>query len=573
MSIDQMVQAMSGNSIEADYVIIGAGSAGSVLAERLSANGRNQVIVLEYGGSDLSPFIQMPGALSYPMNMARYDWGYQASNDPGVAGRRLACPRGKVVGGSSSINGMIYVRGHGSDYDRWEEMGAAGWGWQHVLPYFKAIETAHDVECKSDAGDAAKGLAWRGKHGPLHITRGRLANPLFHAFLKAGQQAGYPLTHDYNGYQQEGICVFDRTIWRGRRWSAADAWLHPATKRANLRLLSHSWCQRILFENHRAIGIEAVGKDGKLFCIHAAREVIIAAGAIGAPLLLMRSGIGPADDLRLRGITMVQDRPGVGCNLHDHLELYLQIRASQPVSLAPWLGLLPKALAGAWWMIARGGPAASNQFEAGAFIRSRAGISAPDIQIHFLPVAVRYDGKAPERGHGFQMHVGPMHPRSRGVIRLGESCEAPPVIEFRYLSEPGDLADFRRSVQLAREILRQDAFQPYYGGEIAPGEMVDGDRLDDYIRSHSESAYHPCGTCRMGDRQDSNAVVDPECRVIGVDGLRIADSSIFPHITNGNTNAPSIMVGRKAAAHILGETLPADPGGYWVPSNWKTSQH
>ena len=551
--------------MRADYVIVGAGSAGCAMAYRLAEAGKS-VLIVEHGGSDRGPFIQMPGALSYPMNMACYDWGFRTEPEPHLGGRRLAVPRGKVVGGSSSINGMIYVRGHARDYDHWRDSGATGWGYADVLPYFKRLENWHDG---GHGGDPA----WRGSDGPLHITRGKRDNPLTRAFVEAGRQAGYPVTSDYNGHQQEGFGPFDMTVWKGRRWSAANAYLKPALKRANCDLV-RAFARKIVFEDGRATGVE-IERGGAIGVVGATREVILAASSINSPKLLMLSGVGPAGHLTEFGIHMVADRPGVGRNLQDHLELYIQAAASQPVSLFKYWNLFGKAYVGARWLLTRTGPGASNQFESAAFIRSQAGVDYPDIQYHFLPIAVRYDGRAAAEGHGFQAHVGPMRSPSRGAVTLGSADpkEAPRIV-FNYMAHEKDWRDFRTGIRLTREIFSQEAFVPYYGHEIQPGSDVrSDDELDDFIRQHVESAYHPCGTVRMGRADDPMAVVDPECRVIGVDGLRVADSSIFPRITNGNLNAPSIMAGEKAADHVLGRApLPPDNAEPWMHPAWQSAQ-
>lgn len=551
--------------MEADYVIVGAGSAGCAIAHRLSEAGRS-VIVIEHGGSDAGPFIQMPAALSYPMNMSRYDWGYMSEPEAHLGGRRLVVPRGKVIGGSSSINGMIYVRGHARDYDHWAESGARGWSYADVLPYFKRMESWHDG---GHGGDPA----WRGTDGPLHVTRGPGTNPLTRAFVEAGRQAGYPLTDDYNGHQQEGFGPYDATIWKGRRWSAANAYLRPALKRDTCTLI-RALARRVTITEGRATGVE-VERRGRVETIRARAEVILAASSLNSPKLLMLSGIGPAAQLSGHGIDIVADRPGVGRNLQDHLELYIQQAATQPVSLFRYWNLFGKALIGAQWLFTRTGLGASNQFESAGFIRSRAGVEYPDIQFHFLPIAVRYDGKVAAEGHGFQAHVGPMRSKSRGAVTLrsADPREAPRIL-FNYMSHPEDWEDFRTCIRLTREIFAQEAFTPFRGDEIQPGADVQSDEaLDTFIRDHVESAYHPCGTCRMGGRDDPAAVVDPECRVIGVDALRVADSSIFPRITNGNLNAPSIMVGEKAADHILGRRLLGPPNQRpWSYPDWRKTQ-
>lgn len=548
---------------EITHIIIGAGSAGCALALRLSEEPQNRILVLEAGGSDVGPFIQMPAALSYPMNMARYDWGFESDPEPHLGGRRLATPRGRVIGGSSSINGMVYVRGHARDFDTWAEMGARGWSYADVAPYYERMETSH-------GGEAGV----RGTSGPLHVTRGTKWNPLYEAFIEAGQQAGYETTEDYNGLKQEGFGEMEMTVWRGRRWSAANAYLKPALKRPNVTLVSKANARRILFDGRRAIGVE-YERGGRIETAHAAREVILAASSINSPRLLMLSGIGAGEALQSLGIEVLADRPGVGANLQDHLELYIQQTCTQPITLYKHWNLFSKALIGARWLFTGTGLGGSNHFESCAFIRSRAGIEYPDIQYHFLPFAVRYDGKAAAEGHGFQAHVGPMRSKSRGRVALtSPDPHVAPSILFNYMSEPEDWEDFRTAIRLTREIFAQDAFAPYRGHEIQPGADVRSDaELDDFIRAHVESAYHPCGTCRMGNPDDRHAVVDPEGRVIGVQGLRVADSSIFPQITNGNLNAPSIMVGEKIADHILGrDPLPASTRQPWIHPDWRASQ-
>lgn len=551
--------------MQADYVIIGAGSAGCAVAYRLSEAGHS-VIVLEFGGSDAGPLIQMPGALSYPMNMSRYDWGYWSEPEPHLGGRQLACPRGKVIGGSSSINGMVYVRGHARDFDTWSEMGAHGWSYADVLPYYLRQESWTSA---GHGGDPE----WRGKNGPLHVTRGKRENPLVTAFVEAGVQAGYEATADYNGQKQEGFGPMEQTTHNGERWSAAKAYLRPAIKTGRVQLIK-GLAEKIEITEGRAHGVRARIK-GASQVISANVEVIIAASAINSPKLLMLSGIGDADHLQAHGIPVVADRKGVGQNLQDHLELYIQMAASQPVSLYKYWNLFGKAWVGLQWLLNKSGPGASNQFESAAFIRSRAGVEYPDIQYHFLPIAVRYDGQAAAEGHGFQAHVGPMRSPSRGSVTLRSSdpAEAPKIL-FNYMSHEKDWEDFRKCIRLTREIFAQEAFAPFVRHEIQPGADVQSDEaLDAFIKDHVESAYHPCGTCKMGDANDPMAVVDPECRVIGVSGLRVADSSIFPRITNGNLNGPSIMVGEKASDHILGRPpLPASNKEPWIHPNWESHQ-
>jgi choline dehydrogenase len=551
--------------MQADYVIVGAGSAGCAMAYRLSEAGHS-VIVIEFGGSDAGPLIQMPGALSYPMNMSRYDWGYWSEPEPHLGGRQLACPRGKVIGGSSSINGMVYVRGHARDFDTWAEMGAHGWSYADVLPYYLRQESWTSA---GHGGDPE----WRGKNGPLHVTRGKRDNPLVTAFVEAGVQAGYEATADYNGQKQEGFGPMEQTTHNGERWSAAKAYLRPALKTGRVQLIK-GLAEKIEITEGRAHGVRA-RINGVSQIISANVEVIIAASAINSPKLLMLSGIGDAGHLQAHGIPVVADRKGVGQNLQDHLELYIQMAASQPVSLYKYWNLFGKAWVGLQWLLNKSGPGASNQFESAAFIRSRAGVEYPDIQYHFLPIAVRYDGQAAAEGHGFQAHVGPMRSPSRGSVTLRSSdpAEAPKIL-FNYMSHEKDWEDFRRCIRLTREIFAQEAFAPFVRHEIQPGADVQSDdALNAFIKDHVESAYHPCGTCKMGAVNDLMAVVDPECRVIGVSGLRVADSSIFPQITNGNLNGPSIMVGEKASDHILGRApLPASNQEPWIHPNWESEQ-
>lgn len=548
-------------NLEADFVIVGSGSAGSAMAYRLSEDGRHSVIVIEFGGTDIGPLIQMPSALSIPMNMAHYDWGFSTEPEPHLGGRTLVTPRGKVLGGSSSINGMVYVRGHAHDFDHWAEQGATGWSYADVLPYFKRME---------DSAGGEEG--WRGRNGPLHVQRGTRRNPLYQAFVEAGRQAGFETTEDYNGSKQEGFGPMEQTIFRGRRWSAANAYLRPALKRQNVRLVK-GFARRVVIENQRATGVE-IEAHGKVQIVKARREVIVAASSINSPKILMLSGIGPAAQLTANGIEVVADRPGVGQNLQDHLELYIQQESTKPVTLNSVLNPFSKALIGAQWLFFKSGLGATNHFEAAAFVRSAAGVDYPDIQYHFIPAAVRYDGKSAAKAHGFQAHVGPMRSKSRGAVTLrSPDPRAKPKILFNYMAHPDDWRDFRHCIRLTRDIFSQAAFDPFRGEEISPGTAVQSDdELDDFIRTHVESAFHPCGTCRMGRANDPGSVVDPECRVIGVEGLRVADSSIFPRVTNGNLNGPSIMTGEKASDHILGRT-PLSPSNQepWINPRWQTS--
>ena len=550
--------------MKADYVIVGAGSAGCAMAYRLSEAGKS-VLIIEHGGTDVGPLIQMPGALSYPMNMSLYDWGYKSQPEPNLDNRELVTPRGKVIGGSSSINGMVYVRGHAGDYNHWAESGAAGWSYADVLPYFKRMETWDN---RGQGGDAD----WRGKDGPLHVTRGPRDNPLHDAFVSAGEQAGYPVTEDYNGEQQEGFGPMEMTVYKGRRWSAANAYLRPALKRDNCDMI-RALARKVVIQDGRATGVE-VERGGKIEVIDAEVEVILAASSINSPKLLMLSGVGPAEHLAEHGIEVVADRPGVGQNLQDHLEFYFQYACKQPITLFKYWNLFGKAWVGAQWLFRKTGLGASNQFESAAFIRSDKGIDYPDIQYHFLPIAVRYDGQAAAEGHGFQAHVGPMRSEARGEITLASADpKDAPKIFFNYMSTEQDWIDFRKCIRLTREVFGQEAMKPFVKHEIQPGDALQSDEeLDGFIREHAESAYHPCGTCKMGAADDPMAVVDPECRVIGVDGLRVADSSIFPRITNGNLNGPSIMTGEKASDHILGRRLAASNAEPWFNKNWQESQ-
>ncbi len=546
-----------------DYIIVGAGSAGCVLADRLSADRQHRVLLIEYGGSDRSMFIQMPSALSIPMNMPKYNWFYHTDPEPHLNGRRMHTPRGKVLGGSSSINGLVYIRGNPQDFERWSREGAAGWSYREVLPYFKRAERREEG-----------GNEYRGGTGKLQTSYGRVTNPLHAAWLRAASEAGYPQSADINGFQQEGFGRMDMTVGGGRRCSAARAYLHPAMQRPNLKVLTHALATRLLFEGRRACGIE-YSREGKIYRAGVGKELILSGGPINSPQLLKLSGIGPAAELRAHGIEVLHDLPGVGENLQDHLEFYFQVACKEPITLYSSINWWNRALIGARWLLRKDGLGATNHFETCGFIRSRAGIAYPDIQYHFLPMAVAYDGSTLAQEHGFQAHVGPMRSKSRGWVRLASTDPfEKPHIRFNYLSEPDDWIEMRACVRLTREIFAQPAFDRYRGREIQPGADVQTDeQIDAFIRAKVESAYHPSCSCKMGDAKDPMAVVDPETRVHGLEGLRVVDSSIMPSVTTGNLNAPTIMLAEKAADHIRsrGMLAPEETHFYSAP-NWRSAQ-
>ncbi|MDN7143939.1 choline dehydrogenase [Pseudomonas sp. JQ170] len=524
-----------------DYIIIGAGSAGCVLANRLTEDAGTSVLVLEFGGSDRSVLIQMPSAFSLPMNTKKYNWRYETVAEPHLDGRRLHCPRGKVLGGSSSINGLVYIRGHACDFDEWESLGAKNWGYRNCLPYFKRAETF------KFGGDD-----YRGSAGPLATNNGNnMQNPLYGAWVEAGAEAGYIKTDDCNGYMQEGFGAMHMTVKDGVRWSTANAYLRPAMTRPNLTVVTHAMTRRILLEGKRAVGVE-YDEGGVTHKVYCNREVLVSSGPIGSPHLLQRSGIGPQAVLEKAGIEVRHHLPGVGENLQDHSEIYIQYACKEPVTLNGKMSLLGKAMIGLRWLLFKDGLGASNHFEAGGFIRSSKGLRWPDIQFHFLPAAMRYDGDKPFKGHGFMVLTGPNKPKSRGHVRaLSADPYQHPEIRFNYLESEEDREGFRRCVRLTREIIAQPAMDRFRGEELAPGPQVQTDeQIDAFVRANMESTMHPCGSCRMGE--DDMAVVDSSLRVRGLQGLRVIDSSVFPSEPNGNLNAPTIMLAERAADLVRG---------------------
>jgi choline dehydrogenase len=541
-----------------DYVIVGGGSAGCVLANRLSADPGTSVLVLEAGRPDWrwDVFIHMPAALAYPIGSRFYDWKYESEPEPFMHGRRIYHARGKVLGGSSSINGMIFQRGNPLDFERWAAApGMAAWGFAHCLPYFRRMERALA---------AAPGDPWRGHEGPLALERGPASSPLFGAFFEAVQEAGETLTADVNGYRQEGFAPFDRNIRRGRRISAARAYLHPVMGRKNLRVRTSTFVTRIHVQGRRATGVEILRRGGGTETIGAG-EVILAGGAINSPQLLLLSGIGAAEELRALGLPVVADLPGVGENLQDHLEVYVQHRSLQPVSMQPALQDWRKPWIGFQWLFLRRGPGATNHFEGGGFVRSNDDVAWPNLQFHFLPLAIRYDGSSPSSGHGYQVHVGPMYSDARGTLKIRSADPTVhPVLRFNYLSTDQDRREWVEAVRVARRLLGQPAMAPFNGGEVSPGPAVQTDEeILDWVAHDGETALHPSCTARMGT--DQLSVVDPQTMgVHGIDGLRVVDASVFPSITNANIYAPVMMVAERAADLIAGNApLTPDPRPFY----------
>ena len=547
---------------EYDYIVVGAGSAGAIVASRLSEDASCNVLLVEYGGSDRSVFIRMPSALGIPMNSKKYNWGFETAPEPFLNNRAMNCPRGKVIGGTSSINGMVYVRGNAQDFDEWESSGAAGWNYQNCLPYFKKFE---NHSCRDSE--------YTGNEGPVVISGGNnMRNPLYRAFIDAGVDAGYGETLDYNGYRQEGFGQKFMNVDRGIRASTGYSYLKTAKKRANLTILKHALVSKIVFEGKTATGIQCeIRGASKLF--GAKSEVILCAGAIGSPQLLQVSGVGSSVALKAADIEVVHDLPGVGENLQDHLEFNFQYRCKQPISLNSELGLFKKALIGARWLLFKTGLGRTNHFESCAFIRSRAGVKWPDIQYHFLPGAITYDGSVAFKGHGFQVHVGHNKPSSRGHVKaMSADVRQAPEILFNYLETEHDRQGFRDCVHLTREIMSQPSMDAFRGEVIQPtAEIQTDEQIDQFVRESVDSAYHPCGTCKMGI--DALAVVDAELRVHGLANIRVIDASVFPTIPNGNLNAPTMMLAERGADFIKGQVIePLETAPVYSDDHWRTRQ-
>ncbi|AWY40320.1 choline dehydrogenase [Pseudomonas putida] len=548
---------------EFDYLIVGAGSAGCVLANRLGEDPATQILLLEAGPADKSWTIDMPSAVGLVVGGTRYNWSYSSEPEPYLDGRRIGTPRGRTLGGSSSINGMVYIRGHARDYDAWAKQGCTGWSYLDVLPYFKRAQTHAGGEDD-----------YRGAAGHLHVTPGDVQTPLCAAFLKAGAEAGYGLSDDLNGYRQEAFGPVDRTTRNGRRWSTSRGYLSEALGRGNVRVSTDALALRILFKGQRAIGIE-YEQNGKTHQAFARREVLLTAGAINSPQLLLLSGIGPASELRDLGITVKQDLPGVGRRLNDHPDTVVQYLCKKPVSLYPWTTAPGKWWIGARWFATHDGLAASNHFEAGAFIRSRAGVEHPDLQLTFMPLAVKPGSVDLVPNHAFQIHIDLMRPTSLGSVTLNSADpRQPPRILFNYLKTEQDRADMRAGARLVREIIEQSAMAAFKGEELVPGPQAQSDEaLDAWARQVTETGYHASGTCKMGPASDTEAVVDPQLRVHGLDGLRVVDASIMPVIVSGNTNAPTVMIAEKASDMIRGRSpLPRSQAAVWTHPQWQTRQ-
>ncbi len=549
-----------------DYIIVGAGSAGCVLANRLTEDPDVRVLLLEAGPGDRSIFIHMPSAFAYPLANDKFNWFYHSEPEPFMDNRAMYCPRGRVLGGSSSINGMVYIRGHALDYDGWASYkGLENWSYADCLPYFRKAET------RAKGGDA-----YRGDSGPLNVSTGACINPLYNAFIEAGQQAGYTRTEDMNGYRQEGLGPMDMTVHKGRRWSTAMAYLRPAMQRPNLQVRTRALVAKLAFAADtsppRAVGVEVVNGH-RTDLIRATREVILCGGAINSPQLLMLSGVGNPDDLRKLGIPVKAALRGVGANLQDHLETYVQYECKQPITLYSAMHPVAKVKIGAEWMLKGTGLGATNHFESGGFIRSAAGVQHPDLQYHFLPMAIQYDGSAPASFHGFQAHVGPMRPTSRGAVTLKTaSPKDAPRILFNYMATEQDRQEMRAGIRLTREIFHQPAFDKYRGNAVSPKDDVQTDaEIDAHIRAHGESALHPSCTCRMGT--DDMAVTDGAGRVHGITGLRVVDASLMPDVVSGNLNAPTIMLAEKMADAIRGKTaLPRSDAPFFVHPDYRTAQ-